>query len=76
MNDTHTMGLPDAARHFGVSIRVLRRAMRNGTIPAPAAIIAAIEDALSPFGVQFAESPLTPDRIVAALKAARQAPAA
>ena len=41
-----------------------------GTMPAPAAIIAAIEDALSPFGVHFAEMPLTPDRIVAALRAA------
>jgi hypothetical protein len=27
-------------------------------------------DALSPFGVRFAEMPLTPDRIVAALYAA------
>ena len=42
MNDTHTMGLPDAARHFGVSIRVLRRAMRNGTIPAPAGMNATV----------------------------------
>jgi hypothetical protein len=32
--------------------------------------VAAIEDALSPFGVHFAEMPLTPDRIVAALRAA------
>jgi hypothetical protein len=30
--------------------------------------VAAIEDALSPFGVHFAEMPLRPDRIVAALK--------
>ena len=32
------------------------------------AIIAAIEDALSEFGVHFVETPLMPDRIVAALK--------
>jgi len=32
------------------------------------AIIAAIEHALSPFGVRFAEMPLTPERIVAALR--------
>ncbi len=46
----------------------VKGAGEGGTIPAPAAIIAAIEDALSPFGVHFAEMPLTPDRIVAALR--------
>jgi aerobic carbon-monoxide dehydrogenase large subunit len=45
----------------------VKGAGEGGTIPAPAAIIAAIEDALSPFGVHFAEMPLTPARIVAAL---------
>jgi carbon-monoxide dehydrogenase large subunit len=48
----------------------VKGAGEGGTIPAPAAIIAAMEDALSPFGVRFAEMPLTPDRIVAALAAA------
>src|SRR5215470_12849708 len=48
----------------------VKGAGEGGTIPAPAAIIAAIEDALSPLGVHFAEMPLTPDRIVAALQAA------
>jgi carbon-monoxide dehydrogenase large subunit len=48
----------------------VKGAGEGGTIPAPAAIIAAIEDALSPFGVHFAETPLTPERIVAALRAA------
>ena len=34
MSDTAApMGLPEAARHLGVTIRVLRRAMRAGTIP-------------------------------------------
>jgi carbon-monoxide dehydrogenase large subunit len=49
----------------------VKGAGEGGTIPAPAAIVAAIEDALSPFGVRFAEMPLTPDRIVAALAVAR-----
>jgi hypothetical protein len=40
MSDTHTIGLPDAARHFGVPLRVLRRAIRAGTIPAPANLTA------------------------------------
>jgi carbon-monoxide dehydrogenase large subunit len=35
-----------------------------GTIPAAAALISAIEDALSPFHVRIAEVPLTPMRIV------------
>jgi carbon-monoxide dehydrogenase large subunit len=48
----------------------VKGAGEGGTIPAPAAVIAAIEDALSPFGVHFVEMPLTPDRIVAALQAA------
>jgi carbon-monoxide dehydrogenase large subunit len=46
----------------------VKGAGEGGTIPAPAAIISAVEDALSPFGVRFAEMPLTPDRIVAALR--------
>ena len=48
----------------------VKGAGEGGTIPAPAAIISAIEDALSPFGVRFAEMPLTPDRIVDALRKA------
>jgi carbon-monoxide dehydrogenase large subunit len=48
----------------------VKGAGEGGTIPAPAAIVAAIEDALSPFAVRFAEMPLTPERIVAALREA------
>jgi aerobic carbon-monoxide dehydrogenase large subunit len=48
----------------------VKGAGEGGTIPAPAAIVGAIEDALAPFGVHFAEAPLTPERIVAALRAA------
>ena len=46
----------------------VKGAGEGGTIPAAAAIVAAIENALSPFGLRFADSPLTPDRIVAALR--------
>jgi aerobic carbon-monoxide dehydrogenase large subunit len=42
----------------------------GGTIPAPAAIVSAIEDALAPFGVRFAEAPLSPARIVEQLRKA------
>jgi carbon-monoxide dehydrogenase large subunit len=48
----------------------VKGAGEGGTIPAPAAIVAAIENALSPFGVQFAECPLTPERIAQAIRAA------
>jgi aerobic carbon-monoxide dehydrogenase large subunit len=48
----------------------VKGAGEGGTIPAPAAIISAIEDALSPFRVRFAEIPLTPNRIVAVLRRA------
>jgi carbon-monoxide dehydrogenase large subunit len=42
----------------------------GGAIGAPAAIINAVNDALSPFGVAFDEMPATPQRIRAALRAA------
>jgi aerobic carbon-monoxide dehydrogenase large subunit len=48
----------------------VKGAGEGGTIPAPAAIVAAIEDALAPFGVRFSEAPLTPARIVEALQCA------
>jgi carbon-monoxide dehydrogenase large subunit len=48
----------------------VKGAGEGGTIPAPAAIVAAIEDALSPFNVRFVEMPLTPERIVEALREA------
>ena len=40
MNDTTKFGLPAAARGLGVSLRVLRRAIRAGKIPAPAHLTA------------------------------------
>lgn len=45
----------------------VKGAGEGGTIPAAAAIVSAIENALGPFGVRFAETPLTPERIVDAL---------
>jgi hypothetical protein len=38
MSETVKLGFPDAASHFGVSIRVLRQAIRSGKIPAPAQV--------------------------------------
>jgi hypothetical protein len=36
MNDTSNLGFPAAARQLGVSLRVLRHAIRTGKIAAPA----------------------------------------
>ena len=44
-----------------------------GTIPAAAAIISAIEDALKPFGVRIAQVPDHPARLVELIAAARHA---
>ena len=42
----------------------------GGSIGAPAAVINAINDALTPFDVEIDEMPATPQRIRAALRAA------
>jgi carbon-monoxide dehydrogenase large subunit len=44
----------------------------TGTLPTAAALIAAIEDALSPFGVRIAQVPVTPAEIVAKIAAGRR----
>jgi carbon-monoxide dehydrogenase large subunit len=44
-----------------------------GTIPAAAAIVSAIEDALTPFGVHIAQVPIMPYRLLELIAAARQA---
>jgi len=49
----------------------IKGAGEGGTIPAIAAIIAAVENALAPFGVTIAEAPITPQRIVELLEAGR-----
>ena len=46
----------------------VKGAGEGGTIPAAAAIISAVEDALSPFGVRIAKTPIVPEAIIEALK--------
>ena len=41
-----------------------------GTVPAAAAIVAAVEDALSPFGIKVSDYPMTPPRLRALIEAA------
>lgn len=43
-----------------------------GVLPTAPAIVSAIEDALAPFGVHISEAPITPQRIVQLLRAARR----
>ena len=59
-----TIETPTCSIPFGV-----KGAGEGGTAPGAGGIIAAIEDALSTFGVHFTDMPLTPDRIVAAMHA-------
>jgi carbon-monoxide dehydrogenase large subunit len=47
----------------------VKGAGEGGTIPAPAAIVAAIEDALSPWSVSIAGAPVTPSMIVEKVRA-------
>ena len=43
-----------------------------GTIPAAAALISAVEDALAPFGVRIGQVPLSPVKIVEMIRAAKR----
>jgi carbon-monoxide dehydrogenase large subunit len=43
-----------------------------GTLPTPAAIISAVENALSPFGVRIAQMPIMPAEIIAKIAAGRR----
>jgi carbon-monoxide dehydrogenase large subunit len=45
----------------------------GGTIPAAAAILSAVENALAPFGVTITEAPLLPDRLCALIRACKGA---
>jgi carbon-monoxide dehydrogenase large subunit len=64
--DIAHMESPSPSNPLGV-----KGAGEGGTIPATAVIASAIEDALSPFGVTIAETPITPERIVALIAASR-----
>jgi len=46
----------------------VKGAGEGGTIPVPAAVIGAVEDALRPFNVRIDHSPLSPEGIVAAVR--------
>ena len=58
------MELPTPLNPLGV-----KGAAESGTIAAPAVIVSAIEDALQPFGVRITDLPLTPERLLALIRA-------
>jgi carbon-monoxide dehydrogenase large subunit len=58
--ELHHMESPSPLNPLGV-----KGAGEGGTIPAAAAIVSAIEDALTPYGVTIDETPVTPARLVA-----------
>jgi len=66
--ELHHMETPSAQ-----SITKAKGLGEGGTIGAPAAVINAINDALTPFGIAIDEIPATPQRIRAALRAAGKA---
>lgn len=71
--EIHHMESPTPLNPLGV-----KGAAESGTIGAPSAIVAAVEDALRPLGVRISELPLTPARLTAMIRAAglRDHPAA
>jgi carbon-monoxide dehydrogenase large subunit len=66
--EVHHMETPTPLNPLG-----MKGAGEGGTIPAIAALIAAVENALAPLGVHIAETPITPARIVELIKDAQSA---
>ncbi len=68
--EIHHMESPTPLNPLGV-----KGAAESGTIGAPAAIVSAIEDALRPLKVRIRDLPVTPERLLALIRAAQNSPA-
>jgi carbon-monoxide dehydrogenase large subunit len=64
--EVHYLECPSPLNPLGV-----KGVGESGCVPAAGAVIAAVEDALSPFGVTIAEYPVTPAKLFALIAAAR-----
>ena len=64
--EVHFLECPSPLNPLGV-----KGVGESGCVPAAGAIVAAIENALEPFGVTISEYPVTPPRLLALIKAAR-----
>jgi carbon-monoxide dehydrogenase large subunit len=67
MFEIHHMESPTPLNPLGV-----KGAAESGTIGAPPAIVAAIEDALRPLNVRITELPVTPERLLALIRKAQE----
>ncbi len=67
--EIHHMESPTPLNPLGV-----KGAAESGTIGAPPAIVAAIEDALRPLTIRITELPVTPARLLALIRAAQRTP--
>ena len=65
--EVHYLECPSPLNPLGV-----KGVGESGCVPAAGAIIAAVEDALSPFGVTIGEYPVTPAKVFALIAAARK----
>ena len=65
--EIHHMESPTPLNPLGV-----KGAAESGTIGAPPAIVSAIEDALRPLRVRITELPVTPERLLALIRAAEK----
>src|SRR5262245_40211461 len=65
--EIHHMESPSPSNPLGI-----KGAAESGTIGAPAAIVSAVEDALSALGVRITDLPVTPARLAAAIAAAQE----
>jgi carbon-monoxide dehydrogenase large subunit len=65
--EIHHMESPTPLNPLGV-----KGAAESGTIGAPPAIVSAIEDALRPLRVRITELPVTPERLLALIRAAEE----
>jgi carbon-monoxide dehydrogenase large subunit len=65
--EIHHMESPTPLNPLGV-----KGAAESGTIGAPPAIVSAIEDALRPLAIRITELPVTPDRLLALIRAAQR----
>jgi carbon-monoxide dehydrogenase large subunit len=63
--DIHHSETPSPLNPLGV-----KGAGEGGTIPAIAAVVAAVENALAPFGVTISEAPISPERIAMLVRGA------
>jgi carbon-monoxide dehydrogenase large subunit len=66
--EIHHMSSPTPLNPLGI-----KGAAESGTIGAPAAIVSAIEDALRPLAIRITDLPVTPERLLALIEAARAA---